>query len=84
MTEHESCHALLHSLSDYIDGELNPELCAWIDQHLAGCNNCRIVIDSLKRTISLYQTIQSAESDLPDQVRQRLYKHLELDEFLQR
>ena len=82
MSDHGDCHQMLHSLSEYIDGELSPEICALIDQHMAGCENCRIVVDTLRKTVSLYHTIQDAEPGVPDQVRQRLYKRLELDEFL--
>lgn len=82
MNDHADCHALLQSLSEYIDSDLDPELCKLIDQHLASCENCRIVVDSLRKTISLYQTVQSQQPDLPEQVRERLFVHLHLDEFL--
>jgi anti-sigma factor (TIGR02949 family) len=79
---HADCHNLLKSLSEYIDGELSQDLCTVIDQHLAGCDNCRIVIDSLRKTISLYQATNDSETDLPTQVRERLYQRLNLGEYL--
>lgn len=83
MIDHETCHHLLDSLSDYIDGELGGELCAEIDRHLQGCENCRIVIDSLKKTVTLYR-MTADQTDIPADVRNRLYARLDLGEFLNR
>jgi len=81
MHRHEECRKLLNSLSDYVDGDLQQELCDEIELHMKDCENCRIVIDTLSKTISLYQT--SPESTVvPDEVRQRLFHRLDLDEFL--
>jgi len=45
------------------------------------CDNCRIVVDTLSKTISLYQT-SSEPAVVPEDVRQRLFHRLDLDEFL--
>lgn len=81
--DHQNCRHLLHSLSDYIDGTLDETLCAEIERHLSGCDNCRIVIDSLKKTISLYQ-VTSRQAGVPDGLRERLFHRLELDDYLKR
>jgi anti-sigma factor RsiW len=78
--EHETCHHLLNSLSGYVDHDLSPELCAEIERHMAGCENCRIVIDTLRMTIELYHET-SADPCLPAEVRQRLFARLALDDF---
>jgi anti-sigma factor (TIGR02949 family) len=75
-----SCRELLSSLSEFIDGALETELCAQIESHLAECENCRIVVDSLRKTITLYQQT-SQEPDLPEDVRLRLFKRLDLEDF---
>ena len=80
MHRHEDCRELLNSLSDYLDGDLQQELCDEIELHMKDCDNCRIVIDTLGKTISLYQTT-SEEVTVPDDVRQRLFHRLDLDEF---
>ena len=81
MVHQESCHELLNSLSDYVDGTLGEELCTELERHLSDCENCQVVIDTLKKTIYLYKV--TAESpEVPDDVRQRLYHRLDLDEFL--
>ncbi|MGW8143874.1 MAG: anti-sigma factor family protein [Anaerolineales bacterium] len=81
MHRHEECRQLLDSLSDYIDGDLPQELCNEIEHHMKDCDNCRIVIDTLSKTVSLYQTT-SDPAVVPEEVRQRLYHRLDLDEYL--
>ncbi|HND49393.1 MAG TPA: zf-HC2 domain-containing protein, partial [Anaerolineales bacterium] len=65
---HQNCQALLGSLSEYIDGELPPDLCKEIEKHLEGCDNCRIVLNTTRRTIDLVQI--PAEENVPDDVRE--------------
>jgi len=83
MTEHihSNCEELLGSLSAYIDGDLNPELCQELEKHLAGCNDCRVVLNTTKRTIDLVH-VPLEKPDLPDDVRERLFKRLNLDNYL--
>lgn len=78
---HKNCDELLGSLSAYIDGELGPELCEELERHLAGCDNCRVVLNTTKRTIDLVQTPHE-KLDLPHDVRERLFKRLNLDRYL--
>jgi predicted anti-sigma-YlaC factor YlaD len=82
MEEHQ-CRHLLGSLSDYVDGEACDEVCDEIERHLQGCENCRIVVDSLRKTVSLYQT-SAGDETLPSDVRERLFHCLNLDEFLKK
>ena len=84
MTEftHSTCASLLGSLSDYIDGELGAELCRQIEKHVAECENCRIVVDTTRRTIDLVHASNYPQTDLPDDVRDRLFKRLNLDDYL--
>ena len=79
--DHQNCRYLLDSLSDYIDSEIKEELCSEIDRHMEGCDDCRIVVDTLRKTVFLYH--DTAEpAVVPDDVRQRLYKRLDLEEYL--
>jgi len=83
MTEHihQNCEELLGSLSAYIDGDLAPALCQELEKHLEGCDNCRVVLNTTKRTIELVR-LPDEKSDLPDDVRERLFKRLNLDDYL--
>ena len=83
MEHPENCRDLLTSLSDYVDGDLQSELCAEIEQHMGDCENCRIVVDTLRKTIYLYHTT-SVPPNVPDDVRQRLFHRLDLDNYFNR
>jgi predicted anti-sigma-YlaC factor YlaD len=76
----KSCKSLLGSLSDYVDGTAGEEICRELERHLSDCEDCRIVVDTLKKTVYLYNS--NTETDLPLAVRERLFKRLNLDEFL--
>jgi anti-sigma factor (TIGR02949 family) len=75
------CRNLLASLSDYVDGELGEDLCSEIERHMAGCENCQIVVDTLRKTIYLYHTT-SSQTEIPPEIRQRLFLRLDLDEYI--
>jgi anti-sigma factor (TIGR02949 family) len=76
-----NCKYLLSSLSSYIDGELEARLCAELERHLEDCENCRVVVDSLQKTVSLYRE-SNANVECPEDIRQRLFHTLNLDEFM--
>jgi anti-sigma factor (TIGR02949 family) len=78
---HKNCAELLGSLSSYIDGDLNPELCQELEKHLDGCEDCRIVLNTTKRTIDLVHS-PIEKPVIPDEVRERLFKRLNLDDYL--
>ena len=66
-----------------MDGALQDELCRKLERHLSECDYCGMVLDTLKKTISLYQS-GDRDTTIPDGVRERLFKRLELDEFVKK
>ena len=86
MSEHQhspQCQQLLGSLSEYIDGELQAELCAVLEAHLQDCENCRIVVNTLRKTIELYKET-STPDELPGAVRERLFMKLQLEDYVKK
>jgi anti-sigma factor RsiW len=81
MKDHENCHHFLGSLSDYVDGELKAQLCQDLERHMADCEDCQIVVDTLKKTVSLYHEAVE-EPEIPSDVRTRLFHRLDLEEYL--
>ena len=75
-----TCEDLLGNLSDYIDGELSDELCQELQRHMAGCENCRVVFDTMTKTLYLYQT-NAQETEVPADVRGRLFETFHLDDL---
>lgn len=74
--DNADCRELLGDLSDYLDGEAGAAACAEIERHLATCAECRIVVDTLRKTVYLYKELPKPE--LPGAARERLYKALNL------
>lgn len=80
MHAHHDCPHLLGDLSLYLDGEASAGLCAEIERHLADCENCRVVVDTLRKTVHLVRDLPQPQ--LSAQARERLYASLDLAEFL--
>jgi anti-sigma factor RsiW len=79
MADHD-CRHLLGDLSDFVEGEASAAICAEIERHLADCENCRVVVDTLRQTIKLYHELP--QPSLPAGARERLYKSLNLQALL--
>jgi len=50
-----NCDDLLRALNEFVDGEVDPSICDTVRAHLADCNPCQIVVDNIRRTITLYK-----------------------------
>ncbi len=49
------CEELLKLLNEYVDGTVDPGLCDEFEKHMAGCNPCQVVVDNIRKTITLYK-----------------------------
>jgi anti-sigma factor (TIGR02949 family) len=78
---HESCKELISSMGEYVDGSLGDDLCAEIEKHMKGCHRCRVVVDTMKKTVELYHETAEENQQLPTDVRRRLFLRLNLDDF---
>jgi len=79
--DHETCKQLLSSLGEYVDGTLGEDLCAELERHISGCDRCRIVVNTLKKTVELYHD-SAQDTQIPSDVRQRLFARLKLEDFI--
>lgn len=68
------CDELLKNLSEYIDGGLELPECSDFEKHLAGCSPCRVVVDNIRQTITLYKG--NDPYPMPDDFRLRLRQSL--------
>jgi anti-sigma factor (TIGR02949 family) len=48
-----TCEELIAHLSSYIDHEMDAALVAEVQEHIAHCRNCRVVLDTTQRLIVL-------------------------------
>lgn len=76
----EKCRHMLGDLSVYLDGEASDELCAEIERHMANCEDCRVVVDTLRKTVTLYRELPQPQ--MSTGVRERLYRALDLETYL--
>jgi anti-sigma factor RsiW len=76
MHDHSQCRSMLGELSEYIDGELDESLCEEIDRHLSECGNCRVMVDTLRKTVILYR--EMGHEEVPEDAKARLYAVLNL------
>ncbi len=75
-----SCHDLLGGLSLYLDGDAEESLCQEIERHMQGCENCRVVVNTLAKTVELYQ--EYGKTRMPQEAKQRLFIALDLGDYM--
>ena len=56
-----NCSETLEQLADYLDQEARDELCRAIEEHLTQCRDCQVYVDTVKKTIVLYQSDRHVE-----------------------
>ena len=65
-----NCDELLKALNDFVDGDVEPGICEEFEKHLSGCNPCQLVVDNIRKTITLYKDGQPYP--MPEQLHGRL------------
>ena len=81
MNEQKQCSQIIESISEYVDGTLDENLCAELERHLCECDDCQVVFNTMMKTIDLYRKT-SPSVDVPEDVRARLYARLNLQDYL--
>jgi anti-sigma factor RsiW len=69
-----NCQGLIVELTEYLDGALDSSVRMELEQHLAKCQNCRIVVNTTRKTIEIFCNAEPAP--LPEDVRGRLHDAL--------
>ena len=64
------CRQVVDKISEYIDGELDPELVRELECHLQHCEDCRVVVDTTRKTVEVFCHTEPAP--LPNDVHERL------------
>ncbi len=67
-----NCKSVILELSTYLDGVLDASIRIDLEQHLARCQDCRIVVDTTRKTIQSF--CNSEPVPLPEDVRKRLHE----------
>jgi anti-sigma factor RsiW len=69
-----NCKKVIVELTSYLDGVLDSAMRTDLEQHLSGCTDCRLVVDTCRKTIQIF--CNSEPVPLPDDVRSRLHSAL--------
>ena len=72
-----NCEQVWCEVSDYLDGEVDPELRAAIEEHVQGCQRCTAVLDGMRNVVELYGDERMME--VPVGFSRRLHQRLEGD-----
>ena len=58
-----ACQDVQAEISNYLDDDLSPEIRRALDDHLGTCRTCRILIDSMRKTLRI--VTESGSFELP-------------------
>lgn len=66
------CKDFLKELTDYLDGTIEVQVQAELEEHLQWCHDCFVVMNTTKKTIEIYRDNQLYE--LPETLRSKLHQ----------
>ena len=69
-----NCRGVIYELSGYLDGDLGPDAIVEMEIHLARCEDCRVIVDTTRKTIEIYCNAEPVP--LPEDVAARLHEAL--------
>lgn len=69
-----SCEDVRAALSDYVDGDVSPELRRELERHLSECRTCQVLYDTTRKTLQIVTSVGSFE--LPEAASERLVKRI--------
>jgi predicted anti-sigma-YlaC factor YlaD len=69
-----NCKKVIIELTNYLDGVLDSSIRIDLEEHLARCTDCRLVVDTTRKTIQIF--CKSEPVPLPEDVRERLHEAL--------
>jgi hypothetical protein len=67
-----TCTEFLSKLTDYFDERLDAELLSEVKAHVKKCSHCEVVMDTTRKTISIYRENEIVE--FPTELRDRLHE----------
>lgn len=70
----QKCKPFVERLCDALGEDLNSPVCRELKEHLEGCPECSLQIDTVKRTVEIYRAIpgQRVSADMEKRLLARL------------
>ena len=74
-----SCKMLLREVSNYLDADIEPAVRQQLEEHIARCPECLVILDTTRKTVEIYQCCEPYPIPEPLQTRLReaIRKHCE-------
>jgi hypothetical protein len=69
-----NCKKVIRQISDFLDEDLEPVLAEQLSRHLEHCEDCKLVVDTTRKTIEVF--CNTEPTPLPPAVRERLERAL--------
>ncbi|MGK7345513.1 MAG: anti-sigma factor family protein [Candidatus Nitrospinota bacterium M3_3B_026] len=69
------CEEIFQKIGDYLDKDLDPHICEEIEDHIKDCEPCVAFINTLKKTVELFQVAKEDET-IPEPVSSNLLRFL--------
>jgi anti-sigma factor RsiW len=66
-----NCTDFLSKMTDYFDGQVEPEFVEEVRAHLVECQHCEVVVNTTRQTIEIYKDNELYE--LSTEVRERMH-----------
>ena len=66
------CTEFLKELTEYLDGTADAALREELDEHMHWCHECKVVLNTTRKTIEIYRDNKLYE--LPERLRVRLHE----------
>ena len=76
------CKECLELLHDYLEGELNPDVSASLEEHFEDCHPCISFFNTYKATTNFCQTALK-DTEIPEIVKERLKKFIDKNKKVQ-
>jgi anti-sigma factor RsiW len=70
-----NCKGVIREISNYIDGDLDLAVRQELERHLEHCEDCKMVVDQTKLTVSVF--CNSKPVELSGDVKSRLHDALQ-------
>ena len=68
---------IIDELCNYLGEDVDNPMCKELMQHVKECPECRIYLDTVKMTVSLYRKAEEPKP-VPEHVKETLFKKLNL------
>ena len=67
-------------ICDFMGEDLDTPVCKEVAEHLESCPNCKVYLDTVKKTVTICQETEK-EIEIPQDIKNRLFKILNIGEL---